>query len=91
MPPPASIPPHPALPQGFFRIVTGEAFDGRDNDYNLAIETSCGWAVPQVRAACLPVGLECAGARQLGGANGGVEQIGAVVLGSPAAVCQLYG
>jgi cathepsin X len=34
--------------QGFFRIVTSEAFDGRGNDYNLAIETACGWAVPEV-------------------------------------------
>ncbi|EFN55280.1 hypothetical protein CHLNCDRAFT_35526 [Chlorella variabilis] len=33
--------------QGFFRIVTSEAFDGRGNDFNLAIETSCGWAVPE--------------------------------------------
>jgi len=32
--------------QGFFRIVTSAAFDGRGNDYNLAIEGSCGWAVP---------------------------------------------
>ncbi|KAI3428721.1 hypothetical protein D9Q98_007545 [Chlorella vulgaris] len=32
--------------QGFFRIVTSEAFDGRGNDYNCAIEKSCGWAVP---------------------------------------------
>ena len=34
--------------QGFFRVVTSEAFDGRGNDYNLAIEGSCGWAVPEV-------------------------------------------
>lgn len=32
--------------QGFFRIPTSAAFDGRGNDYNLAIESSCGWAVP---------------------------------------------
>lgn len=32
--------------QGFFRIPTSAAFDGAGNDYNLAIETSCGWAVP---------------------------------------------
>ena len=31
---------------GFFRIVTSNAFDGNGNDFNLAIETSCGWAVP---------------------------------------------
>lgn len=31
--------------QGFFRIVTSEAFEGRGNDYNLAIEGDCGWAV----------------------------------------------
>lgn len=32
--------------QGFFRIVTSKAFDGKGNDYNLGIEASCGWAVP---------------------------------------------
>lgn len=29
---------------GYFRIVTSEAFGGQGNDFNLAIEESCGWA-----------------------------------------------
>lgn len=51
--------------QGFFRIVTSEAFDGRGNDYNLAIESDCGWAVVEVRpssaagcALCVPAGTD---------------------------------
>ena len=32
--------------EGFFRIVTSAAFAGQGNDYNLAIESGCGWAVP---------------------------------------------
>lgn len=32
--------------QGFFRVVTSNAFDGNGDDFNLAIESSCGWAVP---------------------------------------------
>ena len=32
--------------QGFFRIVTSTYKDGQGNDYNLAIEQSCGWGVP---------------------------------------------
>lgn len=31
---------------GFFRIVTSSAFDYQGDDFNLAIESSCGWAVP---------------------------------------------
>lgn len=31
---------------GFFRIVTSAALDGTGNQYNLAIEETCGWAVP---------------------------------------------
>lgn len=37
---------------GFFRIVTSEAFDGRGNDYNLAIESDCGWAALEVGLPC---------------------------------------
>ena len=33
--------------QGFFRIPTSAAFDGNGNLYNLGIEGSCGWAVPE--------------------------------------------
>lgn len=29
---------------GYFRIVTSEAYNGRGNDFNLGIEDSCGWA-----------------------------------------------
>lgn len=32
--------------RGFFRIVTSAAMEGRGSDYNLAIESDCGWAVP---------------------------------------------
>jgi len=32
---------------GYFRIVTSKAFDGQGNDFNLAIEQGCGWAVPR--------------------------------------------
>lgn len=31
---------------GYFRIVTSNAFDGTGNDFNLGIENSCGWAIP---------------------------------------------
>jgi hypothetical protein len=49
-----ALPAAPILPlacfvlQGFFRIVTSKAFEGRGADFNLAIELSCGWAVPDV-------------------------------------------
>ena len=33
--------------EGFFRIPTSAAFEGNGNDYNLGIEGSCGWAVPE--------------------------------------------
>jgi cathepsin X len=32
--------------QGFFRIVTSAAMEGKGDWYNLGIESSCGWAVP---------------------------------------------
>lgn len=32
--------------RGFFRIVTSAYKDGQGNGYNLALERSCGWAVP---------------------------------------------
>lgn len=31
---------------GFFRIPTSAALKGQGADYNLGIEESCGWAVP---------------------------------------------
>ncbi|EIE25448.1 cysteine proteinase [Coccomyxa subellipsoidea C-169] len=44
--------------KGFFRIVTGAYKDGRGEDYNLAIETQCGFGVPATweRASNLDVG-----------------------------------
>lgn len=38
---PRPAPTHPPLHR--------QSFDGRGNDYNLAIETSCGWAAVEVR------------------------------------------
>lgn len=32
--------------RGFFRIVTSAYKGGRGDDYNLALERTCGWAVP---------------------------------------------
>ena len=32
---------------GFFRIPTSVAMNGQGADYNLGIEQSCGWAVPE--------------------------------------------
>ena len=32
--------------RGFFRIVRSSFKDGHGDDYNLAIERACGWAVP---------------------------------------------
>jgi hypothetical protein len=32
--------------EGFFRIVTSAYKGGKGNEYNLALEDSCGWAVP---------------------------------------------
>lgn len=44
--------------KGFFRIVTGAYKGGRGEDYNLAIETQCGFGVPATweRASNLDVG-----------------------------------
>ncbi|KAL4428117.1 hypothetical protein ABPG75_002206 [Micractinium tetrahymenae] len=42
---------------GFFRIVTSEAFDGRGNDYNLAIEGDCGWAAVEGWKKAADMGL----------------------------------
>ena len=37
---------HPPTPhpQGFFRIVTSNAMRGAGGDYNLGVESDCGWA-----------------------------------------------
>ncbi|PSC75366.1 Cathepsin Z [Micractinium conductrix] len=43
--------------QGFFRIVTSEAFDGRGNDYNLALEGDCGWAAVEGWKSAAELGL----------------------------------
>ena len=32
---------------GFFRLVTSAAMGGQGSLYNLGIESSCGWAVPE--------------------------------------------
>lgn len=51
---------------GYFRIVTSEAFGGNGNDFNLAIEQSCGWAsgISWMDASELDDGIEGTHLRQ---------------------------
>ncbi|KAK9792697.1 hypothetical protein WJX73_004993 [Symbiochloris irregularis] len=43
--------------RGFFRIVTSRFREGQGDDYNLAIERSCGWAVPGAWEAATAFGF----------------------------------
>eukprot|EP00891_Asterochloris_glomerata_P000467 jgi/Astpho2/467/Aster-03513 len=47
----------PYAEHGFFRIVTSAFKDGQGDDYNLAIEYSCGWAVPGVWMKSVDLGF----------------------------------
>ena len=47
----------PWAERGYFRIVTSAAMDGRGADYNLGLESDCGWAVPEGWKAAREVGF----------------------------------
>ena len=57
-----------ARAQGFFRIVTSAYKGGKGNEYNLALEQQCGWALPATweRASQLDVGATARAAAEAG-------------------------